>query len=152
MRARYTRCCCPIVWLVTFAFMKDDRCIVFFDGVCNLCNGAVNWLVARNVRGKLNFASMQGSTAASLLPVEMRENSQSVIYYRNGRLLVKSTAAVYILSDGAWYGGIAMLLLLVPVFVRDGIYDWVARNRYRWFGKKETCRIPTEAECSYFLN
>jgi predicted DCC family thiol-disulfide oxidoreductase YuxK len=136
----------------TFTCMNEERCIVFFDGVCNLCNTAVNGLIARNTHGKLKFASLQGSTAAALLPLDMRKQIQSVLYYRRGRIFVKSSAVVYILADLVWYGWLTKPLLLVPLFIRDGIYDWVAANRYKWFGKKTSCRVPTQVERAYLLD
>jgi predicted DCC family thiol-disulfide oxidoreductase YuxK len=152
MRARYTRCNSAVVASFTFTCMKDARCIVFFDGVCNLCNSMVNGLIARNGRGRLKFASLQGLTAASLLPIEKREQIHSVLYYRRGRIYEKSAALVHILADLAWYGWLAKPLLLVPLFIRDGIYDWVAANRYKWFGKKTSCRVPATEERLYLLD
>jgi predicted DCC family thiol-disulfide oxidoreductase YuxK len=132
--------------------MSQPDSIVFFDGICNFCNGIVNWLIARNNKGNLKFASLQGSTAERLLPIEVMNDFSSIVYYRKGRSYLKSTAALYIISDLAWYGFLAMPFMLVPRFFRDGIYNWVARNRYRWFGRREVCRIPTTEERTRFLD
>jgi len=132
--------------------MSQPDSIVFFDGVCNFCNSTVNWLVARNTKGNLKFSSLQGSTAQRLLSNEMVTDLSSIVYYRKGSSYTKSTAVLFIVSDMAWYGFLALPFLLVPRFLRDGIYNWVARNRYRWFGKREACRIPTHEERGRFLD
>jgi predicted DCC family thiol-disulfide oxidoreductase YuxK len=132
--------------------MSQPDSIVFFDGVCNFCNSTINWLIARNTKGNLKFSSLQGSTAERLLPMEMVKDLSSIVYYRKGRSYTKSTAVLFILNDMAWYGFAALPFLLVPRFLRDGVYNWVARNRYRWFGKRESCRIPTPEERIRFLD
>lgn len=137
---------------VTFVFMDQTENIVFFDGVCNFCNSTVNWLMARNSRGNLKFSSLQGSAATRLLPEAMVRDLSSIVYYRNGNCLVKSTAVLYIFRDMAWYGFLALPFFLVPRFLRDAIYSWVATNRYRWFGKRQNCRIPSPEERSRFID
>jgi predicted DCC family thiol-disulfide oxidoreductase YuxK len=132
--------------------MNASDNIVFFDGVCNFCNGTVNWLMARNKRRNILFSSLQGSTAKRLLPNEMLVDLSSIVYYRKGSIHTKSTAVLFICKDMAWYGGAVLPFLLVPRFVRDGVYNWVARNRYKWFGKSDACRIPTAAERACFLD
>ncbi len=132
--------------------MEVANNIVFFDGVCNFCNGTVNWLMARNKRRNLLFSSLQGSTAKRLVPQEMLVDLSSIVYYRKGSMYTKSTAVLFICKDMAWYGGLALPFLLVPRVVRDGVYNWVARNRYKWFGKSDTCRIPSAAERTRFLD
>jgi predicted DCC family thiol-disulfide oxidoreductase YuxK len=132
--------------------MNASDKIVFFDGVCNFCNGTVNWLMARNKRHNLLFSSLQGSTANRLLQHELLVDLSSIVYYRKGRIYTKSTAVLFICKDMAWYGGLALPFLLVPRFVRDGVYNWVARNRYKWFGKSDACRVPSAAERTRFLD
>jgi predicted DCC family thiol-disulfide oxidoreductase YuxK len=108
--------------------------------------------VARNTKGNLKFSSLQGSTAQRLLSNEMVTDLSSIVYYRKGSSYTKSTAVLFIVSDMAWYGFLALPFLLAPRFLRDGIYNWVARNRYRWFGRREACRIPTPEERGRFLD
>ena len=122
--------------------------IVFFDGYCNLCNGLVNWLMRADKKKTLQFASLQGETAARrlLAAAGAPRDLDTVVYLRNGKQLERSSAALMILFDlgGAWV--LAAPLLLVPKFLRDLAYALVARNRYRVFGKKDTCRLPTPEE------
>lgn len=125
--------------------------IVFFDGVCNLCNGFVDFLVRQDHRHVLRFASLQGKTSRDLLGPGAGEKLASVVFYQNGSRLTESAAAIQILASlgGAWRA--LLILRVIPSFLRDPIYRWIARNRYRWFGKRETCRLPSPEERSLFL-
>jgi len=135
--------------------------IVFFDGVCGLCNSAVDFLLAHDQRGRLQFAPLQGSTArARLTDSDLLDlNSIIVVDESNGvpasqvSLYRKSTGVLraLIAIGGAW-GFVARIALLVPRFIRDFVYDIVATNRYAWFGKRDTCRLPTPDERSRFLD
>ena len=131
--------------------MSRPDSIIFFDGVCNFCNSTVNWLMIRNKRGNLKFASLQGESAKVLLPEEWLNDLSSIVYYRRGKCYVKSTAVLFIFIDLAWYGVLVLPFFLVPTFIRNYMYDGIARNRYRWFGKRSSCRIPTTEEQSRFL-
>lgn len=127
------------------------RGIVFFDGVCGLCNRFVDRLLAVDTDGVLRFAPLQGTTAQDRLPAGLADELNTVVYLRDGVVLTRSDAALRILMDlggwlklhGAWF--------IVPRSLRDYVYDWIARNRYRWFGKHETCRLPTPEERTRFL-
>ena len=127
----------------------SDGPIVLFDGVCNLCNGTVDFMLKRDKRAKFRFASLQGESAARLVPDAMELDS--VALWQDGRLYRKSTAGLrmYAGLGGIWR--LALAFLLVPRPIRDAVYDFIARNRYRWFGKREACRLPTEAERGRFL-
>ena len=132
--------------------MKEKGPIVFFDGQCGLCNRTVNWLIRLN-RGKdiLRFATLQGATAQEFLPDERIKDLDSMAFLVDGKVYIKSTG---ILRSGMALGGIFRLGaigLIIPAFIRDTVYDWIANSRYRWFGKRSTCRIPTSEERSYFL-
>ncbi|SFS65002.1 thiol-disulfide oxidoreductase DCC family protein [Marininema halotolerans] len=128
--------------------------IVLFDGVCNVCNGAVQWIIRHDKQGKFHFASLQSEVADALskersLPSTLPD---SIILLENGRVSMESTAVLRICRglDGWWKGLYG--LILVPRFIRDRIYRWFARNRYRWFGKQETCMIPTPDIRNRFLD
>lgn len=127
--------------------------IIYFDGLCVLCNGFVDYLLKHDRNHRYKFASLQGVTAASRLPESMRvEPPPSLVLQVNDHLYTESSAAIRILAGlGALYRG-ALLLLLVPVPLRNAIYRWVARNRYKWFGKRSVCRLPNEHERPYFLD
>lgn len=119
--------------------------LLLFDGVCNLCTGAVKFVIQRDRHARFRFASLQSGLGERWL----RENKMpmdayaSLIYLRNGRALLKSTAALNIARDlgGAW--PLAYAFIIVPRFLRDAVYDLIARNRYKWFGRQDTCMVPT---------
>ena len=127
--------------------------IVFFDGVCGLCSHTVNALMRRDHRSILLFAPLQGTTAQSLVPNDVREELSTFVYAREGQLFYRSTAMLRILQDlGGFWGGVATLFRIIPVPLRDMVYRMVSSIRYRVFGKHETCRLPTPEERRRFLD
>lgn len=131
--------------------MERPERIVFFDGVCGLCNRFVDRLLTDDARGMLRFAPLQGATAAQRLSPDLVQAMESVVYLRDGAILQRSEAALRILLDlGGWRKLLAPVLVL-PAPLRDLLYDWIARNRYAWFGKRTTCRVPSPAERERFL-
>lgn len=131
----------------------DVSAIVFFDGVCGLCNHTVNFLMDRDTRAVLKFAPLQGTTAENIVPEETRKNLNTFVFARDGRLFYRSGAMARILMHigGRWriLGG---LMWLIPWPVRDIGYRIVAALRYRMFGKTEACRMPSPEERSRFLD
>ena len=125
--------------------------IVFFDGHCNLCNNFVDFVVRIDQRQNLYVASLQGDTAKILLSQEQIVNLQSIVFYDKGRVFDRSTAVLYVLSECLWAFKILKICLIVPKTLRDFVYGLIARNRYRWFGRRETCRLPSEQEKKRFL-
>ena len=128
--------------------------VLLFDGICNLCNGAVNFVIKRDKKAILKFAPLQSEVAKKLLEdFNLSHNEmKSFILIENNESYIKSTAALKVCRylKNPWplmYG-----FIIVPKFIRDGIYNWIAHNRYRWFGKKETCMIPTPELRERFLN
>lgn len=126
--------------------------IVFFDGECVMCNGFLDVMFALDTQAKLRVAPLQGTTAQALLPPLPHDPEQWSIYYLDHQgLSSQSEAVIQILRR---LGGVWSVLSLggtIPLPVRDAVYRFVARNRYRWLGKRETCRIPTAAEQARFL-
>ncbi|HET6567506.1 MAG TPA: thiol-disulfide oxidoreductase DCC family protein [Rhodothermales bacterium] len=132
---------------------EDNRSVVLFDGVCNLCNGAVNFIIDRDPDGRFAFAPLQSAPAHSLLAAHdlPADALDSLVLIEGGRAYVRSEAALRIARrlKGGWplfYG-----FTIVPRFVRDQVYDWVAAHRYRWFGKQGACRLPTPELRARFL-
>lgn len=126
--------------------------IVFFDGVCNLCNGAVTWLIDHDAHNRLRFAPLQGETFASLNQQGfVPSNLSTIVFWSEGRFSTHSEAVVRTCAalGGAWrmvLGG-----LIVPAFLRDSLYRYISRNRYAWFGKSDVCRFPTPELNAKFL-
>jgi len=126
---------------------KDDvksAPVVLFDGVCKLCNGSVNFILRRDRKGRMNFAPLQSDFAQKVVAShEIKSDPlDSIMFLEDDRLTVKSTA---ILRISKYLGGLwplCMIFLIIPPFIRDFIYDIIAKNRYRWFGKYDTCRLP----------
>ncbi len=132
--------------------MKENKAILFFDGHCNLCNSVIDLVVRRDKDRQILVASLQGEAARQKLPQETREKMSSVVLFEPpGKLSYKSAAVFRIARI---LRGRFLLLLpfwILPRFFTDWIYDLVAHNRYRLFGQRNTCRIPTEDEKSHFL-
>jgi predicted DCC family thiol-disulfide oxidoreductase YuxK len=130
-----------------------EKNILFFDGVCGLCNRFVDFSLKHDPHGRVLFAPLQGKTAGELLSKTDVENLDTVIFYENGNLSRRSTAIVKLLSGvGGFWNVLAWLLWLIPRPLRDFGYRLTAKNRYRFFGQKETCRLPTAEERVRFLD
>lgn len=133
--------------------MENPPAIILFDGVCNLCNGFVQFVINHDPAGHFRFAALQSETGRRLLqdmPLG-QQNLDSVVLVQNNRFYQQSTAALHILRQlqGWWpllYGAIVL-----PRFFRDPVYNLLARNRYRWFGRRESCMLPTPELKSRFL-
>ena len=127
--------------------------IVFFDGVCGFCNHTVDFLLRHDHHGALRYAPLQGETATQLLPASMREELKTLVLWTGGdHRYIRSAAAVRILwrLGGLWKLA-AALLWVIPLPLRDLGYRFVARVRYRLFGQRETCRLPTPEEAGRLL-
>lgn len=127
--------------------------IVFFDGYCSLCNALVDWLIRIDKTNQLKFASLQGETAVKILGQQQGAiDVNTVVYVRDGVRSEQSTAVLNILSDVGGVWRLARFFLIVPKFIRDVVYQIVAKNRYRFIKKRETCRMPTESERGRLLS
>ncbi len=129
-----------------------EQPVVFFDGVCGMCNHTVDFLLARDRRQELLFAPLQGTTASERLEAADVEALSSIVFLVDGKSYRHSSAITRILWRlGGFWRVVAALLWLVPWPLRDLGYKMTAAVRYRLFGKKETCRMPTPAEHARFL-
>lgn len=125
--------------------------IVLFDGVCNMCNDVVKFIIKRDKSGEYFFAALQSDKGQAILTQYNGKKVDSVILLRDGKLYYFSDAALQIARKlgGVWR--LFYIFMLVPRPVRNGIYHFIARNRYKWFGKKEECMIPTKEMRKRFL-
>ncbi len=128
--------------------------IILFDGVCNFCNHWVNFIIKRDKKKQFRFASLHSETARRLLANYQYDNKSidTVILIEEGKIYTHSTAAIRICKklSGAW--PLLYCLIIFPRFIRDWQYKFVAKRRYAWFGKSETCRIPSAGEKELFLD
>lgn len=127
--------------------------IVLFDGVCNLCNHSVDFIMKRDKVAYFRYASLQSPLAQDLLQERKfkMQDMNSVLLIEGSQVYQKSSAALRIARrlGGAWY--LLYAFIIVPPILRDFVYSWIAHNRYRWFGKRETCRLPSPEERKLFL-
>ncbi|MGY6521346.1 MAG: thiol-disulfide oxidoreductase DCC family protein [Mongoliitalea sp.] len=127
--------------------------IVLFDGVCNLCNHSVDFIIRRDSKNVFKVGAIQDAHTQRLLESYdiPKDYLDSLIYIHREKVFFKSRGALEIARNLGGLWPIVYGLIIIPAFIRDPIYDWIARNRYRWFGKKETCRLPTPEERAKFL-
>ena len=127
--------------------------IILFDGICNLCNGAVQYVIKHDAEAVFQFASLQSEAGQKLLQQYNlpQNNFNSFVLIDADKAYTKSTAALKVAKR--LKGGIKLLygFIIVPAFIRNGVYNIIANNRYKWFGKKNECMIPTPSLQSRFL-
>jgi predicted DCC family thiol-disulfide oxidoreductase YuxK len=131
----------------------SEPSIVLFDGVCNFCNRSVNFIIDRDPRRRFRFAPLQSDTGKELLrrfdlPAEMLS---TMVLIEGDRCYTKSSAGLRIARRLRWPWSLAAAFLIVPPPLRNVVYDFIARHRYRWFGKSESCRVPTPELRERFL-
>jgi predicted DCC family thiol-disulfide oxidoreductase YuxK len=126
--------------------------VLLFDGVCTLCNGFVQFVIERDPAARFQFAALQSDAAVRLLGVAPPPLPDSLVLIEDGRLFTRSTAALRVARGLRFPWPLAYVFVAVPRPVRDWVYDAVARNRYRWFGRRDVCMVPTPELRSRFLN
>jgi predicted DCC family thiol-disulfide oxidoreductase YuxK len=117
---------------------------VLFDGVCNVCNHWVQFIIKRDPHAKFQFASLQSAEAGELLHAHGKQVTlDSIVLVQQEKVYTESTAILHILRQlrGIWK--VAGVGLIIPEVIRNALYRWFARNRYRWFGQRESCMLPT---------
>lgn len=130
-----------------------EQPVVIFDGVCELCNRSVNFVLRWERRPEIKFTANQNEPGRKLLDefgVDPDEPG-TVFFVENGKLYKESTAALRVSRHLKFPWNLAYGFIIIPPFIRNAVYRLIARNRYRWFGKKDTCRIPTPEEMARFL-
>jgi predicted DCC family thiol-disulfide oxidoreductase YuxK len=118
--------------------------LLLFDGVCNLCNGFVQWVIVRDHKGVFKFAALQSEAGQEALRKLGRETEHfdSVVLVTDNMVLTKSDAAIAVAQGLGGFWSLVGVFKVFPRFLRNAVYDWVARNRYRWFGRTEMCMLP----------
>ena len=133
--------------------MSTEKKIILFDGVCNLCNTSVLFVIKRDTKDHFRFAALQSEIGQSLAKKHQLDTTQvdSIVLIMKDKVFIKSSAALNISRylKGAY--PLLFLFIIIPSFIRNWVYDYVAKNRYRWYGKKDQCMIPTKELKSKFL-
>jgi len=127
--------------------------ILLFDGVCNLCNGAVQFVIKHDSKNTLRFAALQSETGQQILKhFDLpKEDIFSVILVENEKVYLRSSAALRMYKNMGGLWNLIYFFIVVPRPIRDAVYNFIAKNRYKWFGEKESCMIPTPELKSRFL-
>ncbi len=131
--------------------------VILFDGVCNLCNSMVQWVIQRDTKARFNFASLQSEAARLelqevLAAEEIQALPDSIVLIDSAGVYAQSAAAIRIARGLGFPHSLLGLGIVVPRPIRDAAYRWVARHRYRWFGQRDTCMRPTPDVAARFLD
>ena len=127
--------------------------IILFDGVCNFCNAGINFIIKQDKHKVFRFAALQSAAGQRLLSQYNLPNNEfeSFVLIDNGKVYQKSAAGIKVYGKLPWYWKWTQVFWLAPKFIRDAVYNWIARNRYKWFGKKEQCMMPTPGVKQRFM-
>lgn len=142
----------PLFLCILLPLMMSDA-IVLFDGVCNFCNYWVRFIMKHDKQKRFLFGTLQGTTATALLTAYGKDSliPDSVVLIEKGKCYTQSTAVLRICKQLDGWPKIFYLLIIIPAPIRNTVYRWIAKNRYRWFGKMEQCMVPDASEQSRFV-
>lgn len=128
--------------------------VILFDGVCSLCNGAVQYVLKHDAQKQFQFASLQSNFGQQVLAKYnlSKTNFSSFILLENDKIYLKSTAALLVAKQLEGAASWLYFFRVIPTFIRDGVYNFIANNRYKWFGKQDACWLPTPALKARFLD
>lgn len=141
----------PFLWPVMNN--ETDHPVILFDGVCNFCNAGINFIIKQDRKKVFRFAALQSEAGQKLLAQYSlpKKEYESFVLIDGGKVYQKSSAGLRVYGKLPWYWKWTQAFWLAPKFIRNAVYDFIARNRYKWFGKKEACMIPTQDVKSRFL-
>ena len=127
--------------------------IILFDGICNFCNASVNKIIEHDKKNVFKFAAIQSDAGKIILTEFSIDTSKtdSILLIENNTIFTKSTAVLKIAKQLSGLYKLSYVFIIIPPFIRNAIYDFIAKNRYKWFGKKESCMIPTKEASGKFL-
>lgn len=134
--------------------MKNHKSIIFFDGVCNLCNASIDFIIKRDRKNRFLVGALQDQFSRKILSDHQvkADYLDSLVLLEDQKVYYKSTAALKIARQLSGLWPVFYPLIFLPKWLRDPVYDWIGKNRFRWFGKKNTCRLPSPEERAKFLN
>ncbi|GIV32876.1 MAG: hypothetical protein KatS3mg031_0411 [Chitinophagales bacterium] len=127
--------------------------VIFFDGVCNLCNASVRFVIKRDKQNRFRYASLQSDYAQKFFTERQFDASKtdSIVLFEADRFFTRSTAALRIARHLSGLWPLLYVFIVIPPCIRDALYDFIARNRYRWFGKRDYCAVPEPGMKERFL-
>jgi len=137
-----------------FDTLPKNKKIILFDGVCNLCNSSINYVIDHDKKDVFRFVSLQsdlGKAIQDYLGIKNKSLDTIILYVPDEAYYIKSTAAIKVMREFLGFWKLAQFFLILPSSVRDLVYNYVAKNRYKWYGKEDTCRIPTPKLKAKFL-
>ena len=126
--------------------LPDGKQLVLFDGICNLCNASVNFIIKNDKKDRFRFSPIQSKVGQQIikdLHIDTKKTDSIILYSEKKEISYKSTAALLIVKHLGFPRHIMVIFLIVPKFIRNWVYDFIARNRYKWYGKREKCMLPT---------
>ncbi|KJD33002.1 thiol-disulfide oxidoreductase [Tamlana nanhaiensis] len=135
--------------------IPDNKKLILFDGVCNLCDSSVQYIIKHDKNDVFRFAALQSDLGKQIINqfnIDTQKTDSILLYTPNKGIVYKSTAALKIAFYLGFPNHLMAIFLIVPAFIRNWVYDFIAKNRYKWYGKKEACMIPTPELKNKFLN
>jgi len=134
--------------------LPENKNIILFDGVCNLCNNAITFVIKRDPKDLFRYTPLQSDAGTYLCNKYTIDTTKvdSIILIQNNKAYIKSTAALKIARHLSGFYPLFSLFLILPSIIRNWVYDYIANNRYKWYGKKESCMIPTPELKAKFLD
>ncbi len=133
--------------------MDSNNYTILFDGVCNLCNSSVQFIIKRDKKKLFRFASLQGKFGQEVLRKNnfSTESLNTLILMEDEKIFTRSTGVLRMMKHLGAGWSLLYGFIIFPKFIRDAVYNWVSKNRYKWFGKKDECWLPTPALKERFL-
>lgn len=134
--------------------LPKHKQLILFDGVCNLCNASIQYVIQHDKKDRFRYAPLQSTIGKQVLEkfkVDPSQTDSILLYSQENGLAVKSSAALKVAKHLGFPRNLLSVFLIVPAFIRNWVYDYIAANRYKWYGKKEECMIPTPELKAKFL-
>lgn len=135
--------------------LPKDKKLILFDGVCNLCNAAIVYVIEHDKKDLFRYAPLQSEIGKQVLDtfdIDPSKTDSIILYSNEDGLSIKSSAALNVAKHLGFPRNLLAVFLIVPAFIRNWVYDFIAKNRYQWYGKKEACMIPTPELKAKFLD
>ncbi len=135
--------------------LPKNKKLILFDGVCNLCNAAIQYVIKHDKNDLFRYAPLQSEIGKAVIVrfnIDMKKTDSILLYSEENGLSVKSSAALKVAKHLGFPRNLMVVFFIVPTFIRNWVYDYIAKNRYQWYGKKEECMIPTPELKAKFLD